>query len=92
MAAGVVTLAGSDVAWPGRGWHVWVDCGGGWTYYAGHLSWVDAITHQRVNAGTRLGLSGGRKGHPGAGLSEGPHLHVGVYFEGKAVDFEGMIG
>lgn len=41
----------------------------------GHLSRMDVRTGQRVRAGDVIGLTGGRRGTPGAGNSFGPHLH-----------------
>lgn len=41
----------------------------------GHLSRMDVNTGQRVTAGQVIGLTGGRPGTPGAGMSSGPHLH-----------------
>lgn len=41
----------------------------------GHLSRMDVQTGQRVTAGQIIGLTGGKKGTPGAGNSTGPHLH-----------------
>lgn len=39
--------------------------------------------------GTCIGLSGGLKGAPGSGNSDGPHLHVGHFISGAAVNPEG---
>lgn len=44
-----------------------------------HLSRIDVKKGAKVRAGQRLGLSGGRKGSPGAGRSTGAHLHWIVY-------------
>lgn len=41
----------------------------------GHLSRMDVNTGQRVSAGQVIGLTGGQRGTPGAGMSTGPHLH-----------------
>jgi|GEM_PF-5288610 len=43
-----------------------------------HLSRIDAKKGQRVGRGVQIGLSGGAKGHPGAGRSTGAHLHFAV--------------
>ena len=74
------------------GHYVEVDHGDGtWTRYL-HLSRVDAKVGQPVNAGTIIGLSGGKPGDRGAGTSTGPHLHFELwqggrpYRGGKAVD------
>lgn len=41
----------------------------------GHLSRIDVKNGQWVEAGDHIGLTGGRPGTDGAGLSTGPHLH-----------------
>jgi len=53
-------------------------------YY--HMSEVYVQTDQFVNSGEMIGLSGGAPGHPGAGLSSGPHLHFEVRSDGIPVD------
>lgn len=81
-AAGLV----KDVVDHGLGYsYMTIDHGGYVTVY-GHLSRFDVAPGQRVRAGERIGLSGGMPGLPGGGSSTGPHLHFGVYKDGKPVD------
>lgn len=51
-----------------------------------HLSEIWVTTDQFVEIGDTIGLTGGAPGHPGAGLSSGPHLHFEVRSDGIAVD------
>ncbi len=75
-----------DVVDHGLGYsYMTIDHGGYVTVY-GHLSRFDVQPGQRVKAGERIGLSGGTPGLPGGGSSTGPHLHFGVYKDGKPVD------
>ena len=50
--------------------------GGMWTI--AHLSEFRVPDQAQVSKGTLLGLSGGRKGAPGAGFSSCPHAHIGL--------------
>ncbi len=51
-----------------------------------HLSRVRVIPTEWVRKGAIIGLSGGRKGTPGAGSSTGPHIHYAVKINDKSVD------
>ena len=83
VADGVVTFAGSG---GGYGNHVIVNHGSRSTLY-GHLSSIHVRRGQSVSAGTIIGISGGKKGTPGAGNSTGPHLHYEVRDKsGRAVN------
>lgn len=51
------------------------------TLYA-HMSRLDVVQDQYVSRGQQIGLSGGKPGMQGAGLSTGPHLHFEVRKDG----------
>lgn len=48
----------------------------------GHLNRIDVVLFQTVDVNTRLGLTGGRPGHPGAGISTWDHLHESMWVNG----------
>ena len=50
------------------------------TLYA-HLSRTDVTEGTYVKKGQIIGLSGGKKGERGSGLSTGPHLHFAIYLD-----------
>jgi len=73
---------------PGGG-EVWIQPDDGSTeYYFYHLDENDVSSGQHVNAGDKVGLSGGQNvggQHPAAPeWSSGPHLHVGYFTEWKS--------
>ena len=51
-----------------------------------HLSWWDVEIGQEVQAAQTIGLSGGQPGEPGAGYTEGPHLHLDVWDDNEPAD------
>jgi len=62
------------------GYHVVVDCGGGWTTLYAHMSQINVTNGQKVSAGTTLGVSGN------TGYSTGEHLHFEIRFNGGPVN------
>jgi hypothetical protein len=70
-AAGAVTFTyGTN----DNGWYATITHPGGWRSQLLHLSGF-AGSARSVAMGEIVGYSGGRKGAPGAGSSNGPHLH-----------------
>lgn len=62
------------------GYHVIVDCGGGFSTLYAHLSEIDVSVGQRVSAGTQVGVSGL------TGFTTGEHLHFEIRVNGTAVN------
>lgn len=71
---------------PGYGNVIIIDHGRGMTTRYAHLSKISVTKGQAVDAGEQIGLSGGAKGAPGAGNSQGPHLHYEARKGGKPVN------
>jgi len=91
----VHSAAGGYVAWNRTGrqygnYTMIVHPGGIATIYA-HLSKFVAKPDTYVERGDVIGLSGGRPGDPGAGLSTGAHLHFEVRQNGIPVDAENFL-
>lgn len=82
-AGGIV----AEVADHGLGFsYVTIEHAGGYSTLYGHLTEFAVAKGQRIVAGDVIGLSGGRPGTLGAGMSTGPHVHFAMFKEGKAVD------
>jgi murein DD-endopeptidase MepM/ murein hydrolase activator NlpD len=82
-AGGIV----KDVVNHGLGFnYVTIEHPGGYSTLYGHLTKFSVQKGQQVLAGDEIGLSGGRPGSPGAGLSTGPHLHFALFINGKPVN------
>ncbi len=62
------------------GYHVIVDCGGGFSTLYAHLSRIDVSVGQRVSAGTQVGVSGL------TGFTTGEHLHFEIRLNGVPVN------
>lgn len=76
-----------DVVDHGLGFnYITIEHPGGYATLYGHLSGFTVKPGQFVAAGDAIGFSGGMPGTPGAGFSTGPHLHLGLYVGGKAID------
>lgn len=57
----------------------------GATYTYCHLSVVDVLPTQQVEAAAQIGASGGSPGALGAGNTTGPHLHLSLEVDGRQV-------
>jgi len=64
----------------GYGYHVIVDCGGGFTTLYAHMSQINVSPGQQVSAGTALGVSGL------TGYTTGEHLHFEIRINGAPVN------
>jgi len=62
------------------GYHVVVDCGGGWKTLYAHMSQIDVVPGQRVSAGSMLGMTGL------TGYTTGHHLHFEILYNGGPVN------
>lgn len=78
VQAGTVRKVGYDP--DGYGYYVVVDHGSGIETLYAHLSLLSVKAGQKVNAGSVLGKQGA------TGNATGPHLHIELRIDGKAVD------
>ena len=76
-ADGVVAEAGYS---PEEGNYLWLDHGGGWRTFYAHLQETEAAVGTRVKQGEGIARAGN------TGRVSGPHLHFGLYHQGKACD------
>lgn len=76
--SGTVVRAGTAY---GPGNYIWLDHGHGVKTFYCHLSRIDVSVGQHIPQGTQIALSG-NTGY----YTTGPHLHLGLYIDGTAVD------
>ena len=77
----IVASDGGTIEWVdggGFGWWIIVVHGNGYETIYAHLSDRIAPNGSKVEKGDVIALSGGAEGTPGAGTSNGPHLHFEV--------------
>lgn len=82
--AGTVVATGYSY---GSGNYVWLDHGYGVKSFYCHLSRVDVVKGQHVTQGTQIAASGNTGRY-----TTGPHLHLGLYIDGTAVDPRVILG
>ncbi len=80
------TVTGTEWWTYSYGYHVIVDCGGGYTTLYAHLSQIDVSVGQPVAAGSHIGVSGL------TGFTTGEHLHFEIRRNGTPVDPADYIG
>ena len=83
VAAGTVTLAGER---DGYGKVVMVEHDDGWRSLYAHCDSLDVQPGQRIQAGEDIATVGS------SGRSTGPHLHLEIHHQGKAVDPDQSLG
>ena len=62
------------------GYHVVIDCGGGWSTLYAHMDRIDVAPGQTIGKGTQIGLSGL------TGFTTGSHLHFEIRINGAPVN------
>ena len=76
--SGTVTVA--DYEWDGAGNYVFINHGDGFSSVYMHMDYYEVSVGQYVSAGEIIGYVGT------TGLSEGPHLHFGIAYNGAYVN------
>jgi murein DD-endopeptidase MepM/ murein hydrolase activator NlpD len=84
LAAGVVTAVRPNYGDAGN--QLEIDYGGGWLTRYDHLSAFACRVGDHVAYPDVVAYSGGARGAPGAGNSQGPHLHLELWYKGEPVD------
>ena len=82
--SGTVTVA--DYEWDGAGNYVYINHGDGYSSVYMHMDYYIVSVGEYVSAGEVIGYVGT------TGLSEGPHLHFGVAYNGAYVNPANYIG
>ena len=74
------TVVKTSYEWNGAGYYVTIDHGDGYTSTYMHMTHYIVKAGQYVEAGEVIGYVGS------TGASTGPHLHFGIYYNGKSVN------
>ena len=82
--SGTVTVA--DYEWDGAGNYVFINHGDGFSSVYMHMDYYEVSVGEYVSAGEIIGYVGT------TGLSEGPHLHFGIAYNGAYVNPANYIG
>lgn len=83
--SGTITTA-KDLSPNGAGNAIIIDHGDGFVTKYFHLSSIGVSEGTTVNQGQQIGLTGGEKGAPGSGSSQGRHLHFEIWKDGNDVN------
>lgn len=84
VMAGKVIRA--ETGWLGYGNRVIIDHGSGYSSLYAHLSKIEVWQGQEVSVDTEIGKAGS------TGHSTGPHLHLEIYQDGKAINPMAVLG
>lgn len=82
--SGTVTVA--DYEWDGAGNYVFINHGDGFSSVYMHMDYYEVSVGEYVSAGEIIGYVGT------SGLSDGPHLHFGIAYNGAYVNPANYIG